>query len=104
MSGPRGALYAEDAFTAFRDRLAGHEPDRPERLAHPYFAEAEPEEMLIDEVEAIWAPIAERDDWAPFERKLARLGRARDAWGLPEWDSLEPETGAPTRAPPREFD
>ena len=46
------------------------------------FAATEPEEMLIDEVEALWAAIAERDDWAPFEAKLARLEQARQAWGL----------------------
>ena len=35
--------------------------------------------MLIDEVEAIWAAIAERDDWDPFEAKIAatrRMGAA----------------------------
>lgn len=33
----------------------------------------EPEAMLIDEVEAIWAAIAERDDWEPLHAKVARL-------------------------------
>ena len=42
----------------------------------------EPEELLIDEIEALWAAIAERDDWAPFERKLTRIATARKAWGL----------------------
>lgn len=32
-----------------------------------------PEAMLIDEVEAIWAAIAERDDWEPLHAKVARL-------------------------------
>lgn len=35
--------------------------------------------MLIDEVEAIWAPIAERDDWTLLHDKVARvraMGRA----------------------------
>jgi hypothetical protein len=50
-----------------------HEPDRPERLEAPRFARAEPEEMLIDEVEAIWAAIDGDDDWAPFHDKIARL-------------------------------
>ena len=26
--------------------------------------------MHIDEVEAIWSAIAERDDWQPFDNKL----------------------------------
>jgi hypothetical protein len=29
--------------------------------------------MLIEEVEAIWQPIAERDDWAPFHAKVAAI-------------------------------
>jgi hypothetical protein len=35
--------------------------------------------MLIDEVEAIWAAIAEKDDWAPFETKIAAIRRMGDA-------------------------
>jgi len=80
--GPRAAIYENEQFRAFRSQLASCEPDRPERLSDPYFAQAEPEEMLIDEVEALWAPIAERDDWAPFNDKLARIEKARLAWAL----------------------
>jgi uncharacterized protein YdiU (UPF0061 family) len=82
LSGPRAALYGGEAFAAFRSLVAGREPDRPERLAHPYFAGPEPQEMLHDEVEAIWADMAERDDWGRFEGKLAALEAARTAWGL----------------------
>ena len=67
---------------AFRERLMAHPPDRPERLASPVFAATEPEEMLIDEVEALWSAIAERDDWAPLHAKLARLDAAREAYSL----------------------
>ncbi len=80
LAGPRAALYQGEAFDAFRFALFEHEPDRPERLEHPMFAETQPEEMLIEEVEALWAPIATDDDWSPFGLKLARLERARQAW------------------------
>jgi hypothetical protein len=56
--------------------------DRPERLAAPYFTRAEPEELLYDEIEALWAAIAERDDWPPFEAKLERIEVARQGWAL----------------------
>ena len=56
--------------------------ERPERLGAAYFAGAEPEELLYDEIEALWAAIAERDDWAPFEAKLARIEVARQGWAL----------------------
>lgn len=82
LGGPRAALYQGETFDAFRFALFEHEPDRPERLEHSMFSAREPEEMLIDEVEAIWAAIAERDDWTPFQAKLTRLGAARKAWGF----------------------
>ena len=83
LSGPRGDLYAADGFADFRGRLAAFAPDRPERLADPYFAQAEPEELLIDQIEALWAPIADTDDWSAFHAKLAGIETARRAWGLP---------------------
>ncbi|MDO8295354.1 MAG: YdiU family protein [Caulobacter sp.] len=82
LAGPRADLYAGEAFVDFRALLASAEADRPERLEHPYFAGAEPEEMLVDEVEALWTAIAERDDWAPFQAKLDRIEAARVGWGL----------------------
>ncbi|HYG27181.1 MAG TPA: YdiU family protein [Caulobacteraceae bacterium] len=82
LAGPRAALYENEAFSDFRTHIASYEPDRPERLADPYFARPEPEEMLYDEVEAIWAPIAERDDWSAFKAKLERIEAARAAYAL----------------------
>jgi hypothetical protein len=34
--------------------------------------------LLIEDVEALWAPIAERDDWSLFEAKLAEIDEARE--------------------------
>jgi uncharacterized protein YdiU (UPF0061 family) len=82
LAGPRGELYTHEAALVFRAILHGYEAERPERLAHPYFARPEPEELLYDEIEALWAAIAERDDWAPFNAKLAAIGEAREAWRL----------------------
>jgi uncharacterized protein YdiU (UPF0061 family) len=78
LAGPRGAVYGGEAFTTFRGLLQAYETDRPERLAQSYFAAAEPQELLVDEIEAIWAAIAE-DDWAPFEAKLAAIRRSGEA-------------------------
>jgi uncharacterized protein YdiU (UPF0061 family) len=82
LEGPRGGLYAGEDFVAFRRLLANFAPDRPERLADSVFAAAEPEELLIDEVEALWDPIAQADDWAALRAKLARIEGARRAYGL----------------------
>ncbi|MHC9417833.1 protein adenylyltransferase SelO family protein [Sphingomonas citri] len=45
---------------------------------HAYWR-GEPCAMLIDEVEAIWAPIAERDDWGAFAAKLSAIRQMADA-------------------------
>jgi uncharacterized protein YdiU (UPF0061 family) len=82
LAGPRGDLYGQEAFLDFRRKLAGFETARPERLESPVFAQSEPEEMLIDEVEALWAPIAEADDWSPLQAKLRRIEAARVAYAL----------------------
>jgi uncharacterized protein YdiU (UPF0061 family) len=82
MAGPRAALYGGEAFVQFREILAAREPDRPERLSDPYFAGADPEELLYGEIEALWAPIAEVDDWRAFEAKLTRIEAARVGWAL----------------------
>jgi hypothetical protein len=35
--------------------------------------------MHIDEVEAIWSAIADRDDWQPFNSKVASIRRMGEA-------------------------
>jgi uncharacterized protein YdiU (UPF0061 family) len=82
MASPRKALYAEPAFVELREQLAAYAPDRPERLQHAYFGSPEPEELLYDEIEAVWAAIDQTDDWGPFNAKLARLDQAREAMAL----------------------
>jgi len=79
LKGPRAALYQGKTFDDFRFALFEHEPDRPERLEHLAFAAPEPEEMLIDEVESIWAAIDHDDDWSAFQAKLDRLETTRSA-------------------------
>ncbi|MFZ5721765.1 MAG: protein adenylyltransferase SelO [Pseudomonadota bacterium] len=82
MAGPRGALYAEPAFAEFRERLATYTAERPERLDDAWFAQPEPEELLYDQIETLWADIAQRDDWTAFRAKLSRIETARAAWAL----------------------
>ncbi len=50
---------------------------------HPYWDDSAPQAMLIEEVEAIWAPIAENDDWSLLEAKVAALRRMGEAHGTP---------------------
>ena len=80
MSGPRSALYDQEAFLAFRARLVVFEADRPERLVSPYFTRRDPEELLLPEIESVWRDIAERDDWTAFQLKLEAIEGARCAY------------------------
>lgn len=77
---PQAPRYAEPAFAEIRAGLDARASDVA--LDHPYLQRPAPETMVIDEVERIWADIAERDDWSTFEAKLAALTEMRTALGL----------------------
>ncbi len=79
-AGPLAALYRDPGFAPVREALLGHAPDRPERLAHAYFREERPVSLLIEDVEAIWATIADGDDWTAFHSCMERIGVAREAF------------------------
>ena len=79
LESPRRDAYAAPAFAAVRDAWRGYTARRTDLAARPYFARAAPSDLLYDEVEAIWAPIAERDDWSRFEQKIADLRVVGDA-------------------------
>jgi uncharacterized protein YdiU (UPF0061 family) len=72
---PTGQAYRSSEFDELRARLDG----RQRALTHPYWGDAGPCSMLIDEVEAIWSAIAEHDDWSPFESKIEAIRRFGDA-------------------------
>ncbi|MEM1380076.1 MAG: YdiU family protein [Pseudomonadota bacterium] len=78
----RLASCYEDEGRAILARLDALTPAAPERLNHPIFAE-EPPTLIIDEVEEIWAAIADRDDWQPFAAKCAKIRAYGDALALP---------------------
>jgi uncharacterized protein YdiU (UPF0061 family) len=76
---PNAALYETPAFGPLRQALEPYGQSAEARLDHPYFAGREACDMSIDEVEAIWAPIADNDDWRPLEAKLAAIAEMREA-------------------------
>jgi uncharacterized protein YdiU (UPF0061 family) len=72
---PKDEAYRATEFDELRSLLHGRQ--RP--LTHPYWSDAQPCSMLIDEVESVWAAIADQDDWQPFEDKIAAIHRMADA-------------------------
>lgn len=67
--------YPAEAFRELARQLDGHEHAK----SHPYWADGQPCSMQIDEVEAIWSAIAERDDWQPLNNKVNAIRRMGEA-------------------------
>lgn len=78
--GPYDRTYAEH-FAGVEATLARYEPAR--MTDHPYWSDAEPCSMAIEEVEAIWSAIDTRDDWAPLDAKVAAIRRMGEAHAWP---------------------
>ncbi|MHB2266126.1 protein adenylyltransferase SelO family protein [Aliihoeflea sp. PC F10.4] len=70
---PSGPHYAGEAFDAFLAAIARHAPRADIDFTHDYFSREDPTTMLYDDVEAIWAPIAERDGWSMFNDKITAI-------------------------------
>ena len=74
---PGVGTYPSEPFRVLAKMLEGRQ--RPQ--SHPYWSDAAPCSMPIDEVETIWSAIAERDDWQPFEDKVKAIRRMGEAMG-----------------------
>jgi uncharacterized protein YdiU (UPF0061 family) len=76
---PGGEIYGAEPFKALAAALAGREGER----TYSYWSDPDPCSMHIEEVEAIWAPIAQADDWSSFETKIAAIRRMGDGMREP---------------------
>ncbi len=77
---PQAALYSDSGFAPIRKGLdARTSGSAAEGLRHAYFQRVTPVTLVIDEVEKLWAPIAERDDWSLYEEKLHNIASLRKA-------------------------
>lgn len=74
--------YANPAFAPVKDMLQNFAPRAHVNLDHPFFSRPEACTMLIDEVEAIWKPIADSDDWSTFHTKLDVISQMEEAYDL----------------------
>ncbi|WP_324262955.1 YdiU family protein [Altererythrobacter sp. H2] len=61
-----------------KDALAGYHDSR---YARAWWREEAPVSLLIDEVEALWSAIDERDDWRPLHDKVTQIRRMGEALG-----------------------
>jgi serine/tyrosine/threonine adenylyltransferase len=76
---PADDAYAGESCAPFIKAIANYAPARA--LTHPYWHGEGPCSMHIEEVEAIWAPIAEADDWRMLTAKVAAIRAMGDAMG-----------------------
>ncbi|TVV72471.1 protein adenylyltransferase SelO family protein [Sphingomonas solaris] len=74
---PGGHRYDGDAFAQFAMTIGGFESAAA--TDHPYWSDPAPCALHIEEVEAIWAPIAADDDWTRFDAKVAAIRRMGEA-------------------------
>ncbi|MBB4098150.1 protein adenylyltransferase SelO family protein [Sphingomonas kyeonggiensis] len=65
-----------EAFDDLRGQLEFYQPRKARD--HAYWS-GTPCSMLIDEVETLWASIAESDDWAPLHAKVAAIRHMAEA-------------------------
>jgi uncharacterized protein YdiU (UPF0061 family) len=72
---PGAEKYPAGQFRKLAALLAGRECPP----VGDYWSDPEPCSMHIEEVEAIWAAIADRDDWTAFESKIAAIRRMGEA-------------------------
>lgn len=81
LEGAHGADTKLDMFSPnaadFIKLLSPYEIADESKAKSSYFQNERPCTLLIDEIEAIWKPIADSDDWSLFENKLQAIRQIR---------------------------
>ena len=88
--GPVADAYRAESFNPIRWAFGEYEASPSVNLGHPYFARPAPRTMLIEEMEALWAPIAASDDWTEFHRVLGEIDEMREAYAGDAKSSARP--------------
>lgn len=80
---PADTAYAAPEFAELTAALAARTPV-PGATDHPYWSDADPCSMHIEEVEAIWSAIDTADDWSALHAKVAAARRMGEAYAAPD--------------------
>ncbi len=73
-------MSGNEKYDAFSDQLADYTATASSENANRSDLLCS---MLIDEVESIWAAIADDDDWSPLDRKIGAIRRMAETYGKP---------------------
>ena len=76
---PRCSGYDDDVWVPLLEIVSGARLIWPNALQHLHFKQTKAVSLTIDEVEALWAPIAAADDWQPLAAKVADIRTMRAA-------------------------
>ena len=76
---PYKSYYQQLGWQPIKDVLIRTAPLKSNAVAHPYFSRERPVDMVIEQMEALWVPIAEKDDWKPLFSTLNDLAEAAEA-------------------------
>lgn len=82
LAGPRREYYNGVAFSLLRQYMNSYQTQSPQLLDNVCFQKADPETLLINEIEAIWAAIDRCDDWQPFDAKIKAIQNQGHAYSL----------------------
>ena len=80
-AGAASVAYASPDFDAVRAALEPYAVAADANPDHAYFNQDGPCTMLVEDVEAVWTPIAETDDWSKFHEKLKAIEVMSEAYG-----------------------
>ncbi|WP_413584286.1 protein adenylyltransferase SelO family protein [Bdellovibrio sp. HCB274] len=73
----QASVYQHPSFAALKKNLEYYEVLNENKASHPYFEGTQCCSLLIDELESLWTPIADKDDWTLFENKLKQIRSIR---------------------------
>ncbi len=75
-------VYRGEPFETFQSAISDYNPMDKSLLDHAYFQRGTPCTLLIEEVESLWASIADDDNWQPLYDKIEDIRMMGDALKL----------------------
>lgn len=72
--------YHGETFEKLMSNFEKMEIKDPVKNNHAYFKNEKPCSLLIEEIESIWAHIADKDDWSLFENKIKNIREFRSLY------------------------
>jgi Uncharacterized conserved protein len=74
---PQTKIYEHESFKKLSEAIESVEVADETKQQHEYFKQPKACSLLIDELEDIWLPIAQEDNWTKFEQKLDQIRSIR---------------------------